>query len=95
MATLHIEHAISDFEVWREAFQQFDRARQQAGVRSHQVRRPVDDAQYVVIDLDFATTAEAERFRSFLHEEVWSSPANSPALVGHPETMILEQALTS
>lgn len=95
MPTLHIEHAISNFEVWQQAFKRFERARQQAGVRSHQVRRPVDDAQYVVIDLDFATVEQAERYREFLLVNVWSSSANSPALVGAPETKILELALAS
>ena len=93
MPTLHIEHAISDFGVWQQAFTRFDAARQQAGVRSHQVRRPVDD-HYVVIDLDFDTVDQAERFRDFLREKVWSSSANSPALVGSPETTILVQTLS-
>ncbi len=95
MPTLHIEHTISDFEVWQQAFERFDDARQQAGVQSHQVRRPVDDGQYVVIDLEFATVEQAERFRDFLHEKVWSSSANSPALVGSPSTKILELTLSS
>ena len=95
MPTLHIEHAISDFEVWQLAFKRFDGARQQAGVRSHQVRRPVDDAKYVVVDLDFDTVEQAERFRDFLYENVWASSANSPALVGPPETKILQLAMSS
>jgi hypothetical protein len=95
MPTLHIEHVISDFDVWQEAFKRFDGARQQAGVRSYQVRRPVDDAHYVVIDLDFDTVEQAERFRNFLHQNVWSSPSNSPALVGPPETKILQMELSS
>jgi hypothetical protein len=95
MPTLHIEHAISDFEVWQQAFRRFDRARQEAGVRSHQVRRPVDDEQYVVVDLDFDTVEQAEHFRTFLRQNVWSSSDNSPALVGSPETRILELALSS
>jgi hypothetical protein len=95
MPTLHIEHSISDFDVWQQAFKRFDHARQQAGVKSHQVRRPVEDAHYVVIDLEFDTVAQAERFQDFLRESVWSSPSNSPALVGTPETKILELALSS
>lgn len=95
MPTLHIQHAISEFEAWQQAFKRFDHARQQAGVKSHQVRRPVDDPQYVVIDLDFDTVEQAERFRNFLRENVWSSSASSPALVGSPETKILQLALSS
>ena len=95
MPTLHIEHAISDFEVWQQAFNRFDSARQRAGVRSHRVRRPVDDEHYVVIDLDFTTVQEAERFRDFLQKKVWFSATDSPALVGLPETQILQLALSS
>ena len=94
MPILHIEHAISDFEVWQQAFKRFDGVRQQAGVRRHHVRRPIDDPQYVVIDLDFDTVEQAEGFRSFLHENVWSSSAGSPALVGSPETKILQSAMS-
>jgi hypothetical protein len=95
MPTLHIAHAISEFEVWQQAFMRFGQARQQAGVKSYQVRRPVDDPQYVVIDLDFDTVEQAERFRNFLRKNVWSSSANSPALAGSPETKVLELALSS
>jgi hypothetical protein len=95
MPALHIEHAIAEFDMWQQAFKRFDHARQQAGVQSYQVRRPVDDPQYVVIDLDFDTVEQAEHFRNFLRENVWSSSASSPALVGSPETKILELALSS
>ncbi|MGI8652227.1 MAG: hypothetical protein ACR2I7_05445 [Geodermatophilaceae bacterium] len=53
MPTLHIEHAISDFDLWRGAFERFEQYRTQAGVRAERIQRPVDDPQYVVIDLDF------------------------------------------
>ncbi len=58
----------------------------------HLVRRPVGDPGYVVIDLDFASTMEAQAFLDFLRETVWSSNENSPALVGTPQTKILEPA---
>jgi hypothetical protein len=90
MPTLHIEHAIADFEVWTAAFARFSAARARAGVMGHRVSRPVDDPRYVVIDLDFTTTDEATRFLAFLRDTVWASPANSPALVGAPRTLILE-----
>lgn len=92
MPTLHIEHSIVDFALWNAAFDRFAEVRQQAGVLRHQVQQPVDDPGYVVIDLDFGTTGEAENFLEFLHERVWSSPGNAPALVGTPRTRILEPA---
>jgi hypothetical protein len=90
MPTLHIEHAIVDFEIWSAAFDRFAAFRTQAGVLAHRVQRPVGDPKYVVIDLDFATATEAERFLAFLHEKVWSTPQNAPALAGTPRTAILE-----
>jgi hypothetical protein len=90
MPTLHIQHPITDFDTWASAFNRFADARRQAGVRSQRLRRPVDDRKYVVIDLDFDTTDEATAFRRFLETQVWGIQENAPALVGSPETMILE-----
>lgn len=92
MATLHIEHPITDFATWKTAFDHFASARKSAGVRRHRVQRPVDDPGYVVIDLDFDDVADAERFLGFLRTTVWSSPGNAPALSGAPRTRILETA---
>lgn len=89
MATLHIEHPIVDLDLWQAAFDRFADLRARAGVRAHRVQQPVDDARYVVVDLDFDSTGEAERFLGFLRTEVWSSPENAPALAGTPQTRIL------
>ena len=92
MATLHIEHRITDFDTWTSAFNRFAEARREAGVRAHRVQRPVDDPAYVVIDLDFDTTDQAKAFLRFLNTNVWAIRDNAPALAGSPETMILEPA---
>lgn len=93
MVTLHIEHSISDFEAWSNAFAQFADARHHAGVRAHLVRQPVDDPNYILIDLDFDTLEAAAAFRDFLHTVVWAVPANAPALTGTPQTMLLESRI--
>jgi hypothetical protein len=90
LATLHIQHPITDFDTWTSAFNRFADARRMAGVQAQRILRPVDDPRFVVIDLDFDTTAEAQSFRSFLTTQVWAHPENSPGLAGIPETMILE-----
>lgn len=92
MATLHIEHPITDFETWKAAFDGFAEQRKNAGVRGHRILRPVGDVRYVVVDLDFQTLDEAERFLHFLQTKVWNSAENAPALVGTPQTKILEAA---
>lgn len=89
MGTLHIEHGITDFDAWASAFSRFADARRDAGVRAYRVQRPVGEPAYVVIDLDFDTTQQAKAFLEFLNTKVWPQ---SEALVGAPETMVLEPA---
>lgn len=90
MATLRIEHAIHDYETWHKAFDSFAGARTEAGVRSFAIRQPIDDPKYLMLDLEFDTAGEAEKFAEFLHQRVWSSPASSPALAGAAQTRVLD-----
>jgi hypothetical protein len=92
MATLHIEHPITDFGTWKAAFERFAELRESSGVRGHRIQQPVDDPCYVVIDLDFQTADEAEKFLDFLRAKVWASPENAPALAGTPHAKILRPA---
>ncbi len=90
MVTLHIEHPVSDLAVWTSAFDRFAEHRRRGGVCAERVQHPVDDDRYVVVDLDFPTREQAERFLGFLETTVWTSRDRSPALVGEPRTRILE-----
>lgn len=90
MASLHIEHAITDIETWTTAFGRFADLRRGAGVRAQRVHRPVDDDFYVLVDLDFDTTQEAAAMLQFLRDKVWASPAESPALAGTVTARVLE-----
>ena len=80
MATLHIEHPISDLQTWLGAFNRFEEARRKAGVRSQRVHRPVDDDRYIYLRLDFDSVEEAAAFKGFLEpfsnvtriSETWS-----------------------
>ena len=92
MYTLSIEHEITDFPTWKQAFDRFESARAQAGVRAHRIRRLASDPFYLIIELDFDTEAGAEEFRQFLLTVVWSNPEASPALSGVPITRILAPA---
>lgn len=70
MATLHIEHPITDLKTWLDAFARFETTRQRAGVRAQRVRQPVDDDKYIYITLDFDTIEEAAAFKRFLETTV-------------------------
>ena len=90
MATLRIEHAISDFTTWKGAFDRFAGIRQRVGVRRHRIFQPVDDPAYVMLDLDFDEVSAAEAFLAILRRDVWGSSDASPALVGSPQARIIE-----
>lgn len=95
MTTLRIEHAIHDYDVWKVAFDRFAHVRANAGVRAVAIRLPVDDPKYLMLDLEFDTAERAQAFATFLEQQVWSSPASSPALAGTPRTRILDLVLSS
>jgi hypothetical protein len=84
VATLHIEHPVSDLTTWLGAFGQFSEARREAGVVGQRMRRPIDDDKYIVVDLDFAAAAEAVKFKNFLETMVWKSHDLSPGLASEP-----------
>lgn len=92
MRTLHIEHAITDFATWQEAFGRFADARRGNGVRDERIHQPIGDPHYVVVDLDFDTAEEANAFLRFLESAIWSTPANAPALAGSPRALVLAAA---
>ncbi len=90
MATLHIEHPVTDLDTWVEAFNNFASARENAGVRAQRVRQPVGDARYIVIDLEFDDAEAAHGFKEFLEGVVWQSKDLSPGLDGEPTARVLE-----
>jgi hypothetical protein len=94
VATLHIEHAITDLDTWLRAFARFEPARRKAGVRSHAVHQPVDDDKHIYIRLEFDDEAQANAFKRFLETQVWSSPDASPGLSGTPRARLLRLVST-
>ena len=92
MYTLKIEHAIKDFETWRTAFQRDPIGRQSAGVRRYRVFRPTDDSHYVMVDLDFEQSAQAQAFLTSLQNTVWKRPELSPGLQRDGEASVAPRA---
>lgn len=90
VATLQIEHAITDLDTWLEAFGSFADARKNAGVITQRLRQPVDDVKYIVVDLGFETIEAANAFKQFLEDVIWQSEDLSPGLAGVPRARILD-----
>ncbi len=90
MYILRIEHSVPDYDAWKEAFDSDPIGRERSGVRRYRILRPTDDPNYVMIDLEFDGPSEAEAFLAALRRNVWSSREAAPALVGEPQTRIVE-----
>jgi hypothetical protein len=90
MHILRIEHQIRDFDTWKGAFDRFSDFRQQSGVRGYRLFRPTDDPNYIMVDLEFDSPSEAESFLAALWRNVWSSREAAPALIGEPQTRVVE-----
>lgn len=89
MATLHVEHAITDYATWKATFDRFEQKRKEGGVTAYRINQPQDDPAYIMVELDFASVEQARAYQSFLETQVWANTANSPALVGKPQARVL------
>jgi quinol monooxygenase YgiN len=89
MTILHIEHPVPNFDAWKKAFESDPAGRERSGVRRYQILRPIDNPNYVMIDLEFDSSSEVEAFLATMRE-VWRSPKAAPALAGSPQTRIVE-----
>ena len=92
MATLHIEHPITDYPTWKGAFDRFAEMRTKAGVTGCRIHQPADDPGYVILQLDFPSIEQAKGLQQMLETRVWTSPEQSPALAGVPRARVLVAA---
>jgi hypothetical protein len=89
MPILRIEHSITDFETWKQAFDRDPAGRERHGACAYRVLRPVDDPNYIVIDIEFEAGQEARAFADAM-QGVWQSRAAAPALAGAPKARVFD-----
>jgi hypothetical protein len=92
MTILQIEHGVRDYEAWKRAFDSDPVGREYGGVRRYRIMRPVDDPNYVVIELEFTGAGEADAFRGKLRE-LWGRMGDEVGLEG-PQARIVETVET-
>jgi len=81
VAILQIQHAVRDFDRWKQAFDSDPVGREQGGVRRYRILQAADDPNLVVIELEFNSKEEAEAFGKRL-EELWSRAGDELGLRG-------------
>ncbi len=60
MITLRIEHKIANYDGWKNAFDSDPINRKQSGVKRYRVYRPIDDPNFIIIDLEFENLEKAQ-----------------------------------
>ena len=68
MIILRIEHAVPNFQGWKKAFDNDPLDRKKSGVRRYRISRPVDDPNYLIVDLEFDDAQQAEAMLSSLRK---------------------------
>ena len=92
MPILQIEHAVRDYNDWKNAFDSDPVGREQGGVRRYRILRPTDDPNYVAVELEFDSSGEAEAFQTALRG-LWGRVGDDLGLEG-PQARIVEAVET-
>ena len=87
MPLVRIQHAVPNFENWKRAFESDPMDRKGSGVRRYEIYRSVEDANFVMIDLQLDTLANAQTLLGKLRH-LWGGPGG--AVMQNPEAWILE-----
>ena len=91
MYILRIEHPVPDFDGWKKAFDSDPVGRTKSGVRRHQILRPIDDANYVTVDLEFDAASQAEALLAALRV-LWGRVEGT--IMMNPQARIFEAVET-
>lgn len=86
MVILRIEHKISNFEGWKNAFDSDPINRKKSGVKRYHIYRPNDDDNFVIIDLEFENLDDALKTRRAL-QDLWTNVEGT--LIVSPQMKIL------
>jgi hypothetical protein len=87
MYMLHIEHPVPDYNGWKAAFDSDPVGRIKMGVRRYHISRPLDDPNFVMIDLAFDTANQAETLLAALRN-VWKNIEGQ--IIFNPQARISE-----
>lgn len=87
MYMLRIEHPVPNYEGWKQAFDSDPVGREKSGVRRYQILRPIDNPNYVMIDLEFDSVAQAETLLAAMRV-VWGQVEGK--IMMNPQAQIVE-----
>lgn len=87
MYTLCIEHPVPSYDKWKQAFDSDPIGREKMKVRRYQILRPMDNPNYVIIQLEFDTASDAEALLNAMRA-VWARVEGT--IMTNPKAQIVE-----
>ena len=90
MHIVQIEHLTTGYDTWKAVFDSDPIGREQGGVRRYRIARPVDEPDYIVVDLEFDDRDRAVAFRDAL-QRMWATPQAQQLLGGTPRARVVEE----
>jgi hypothetical protein len=87
VSILRIEHPVMDYDAWKQAFDRDPVGREKAGVRRYEIFRATDDPGFVMIDLEFDTSTEAEALLASMRR-VWQGVSGT--IITDPHARIVD-----
>lgn len=91
MYMLRIEHPVPNYDGWKQAFDSDPVGREKSGVRRYQILRPIDNPNFVMIDLEFDTVGQAEALLAAMRA-VWGRVEGT--IMMNPQSRIVEAVET-
>ena len=91
MYMLRIEHPVPNYEGWKQTFDSDPVGREKSGVRRYQILRPIDNPNYVIIDLEFDTAVQAQALLDAMRV-VWGRVEGT--IMMNPQAQIVEAVET-
>jgi ribose 5-phosphate isomerase len=87
MIILQIEHPVPDYNGWKKAFDSDPMGRKQSGVKRYKIYRQNDNANNVIVDLEFDTLDEAKNLQAKL-KQLWNQVEGK--IITGPKARIIE-----
>jgi hypothetical protein len=87
MYILRIEHPVPNYTDWKQAFDSDPVGREKMRVRRYQILRPIDNPNYVMIDLEFDSSGQAEALLAAM-QVVWGQVEGK--IMMNPQSQIVE-----
>ena len=91
MPVLRIQHSVLSYDGWKAMFDSDPADRKGSGVLNYQIYQGVEDPNFVMIDLEFESVAQAEGLLATM-QQVWAGPAKD--FMKNPAAWIVEKAVS-